>query len=179
MTRPPIVPKTICNNLHTLPLARHLSYHENNFCFPRHGLYGNLENSDIVSLKNSKLSNNLGVKRNAVGKKRAGISAEIGYNVLHFSLPMLNKILYRFLRYEYYDSMQDVEGNVIDNPRWQRSVITAGINWFVISDIAVKAQYSDRGLGSENFNQNNLEFTGKNSTNAPFLSVLLLISNLF
>lgn len=146
----------------------HVSYHENNFRFHAMGLYGNLQNSDIVSLKNSKLSNNLGVKRNAVGKNALGISAEIGYNVLPLFNNNSEQKIYPFLRYDYYDSMQDVEGNVIDNPRWQRSVITGGINWFVIPDIAVKAQYSDRALGSENFNPNTLEFTGKKQHERTF-----------
>lgn len=139
----------------------HLSYHEYNWRVHSSVLYGNLENSNIVSLKNSKLSNNLGVKRNPVGKNAFGFSTEIGYNILALLAPKSSQKLYPFGRYDYYDTFQDVEGNVIKNPRWQRSTITGGINWFIIDNIAVKAQYSDRRLGSENYDQNTLEFTGE------------------
>jgi hypothetical protein len=146
----------------------HFSYHENNFRIHAIGLYGNLENSDIVSLKNAKLSNNLGVKRNAVGKNALGVSTEVGYNIMSILAPKSIQKLYPFLRYDYYDSFQNVEGNVIKNPRWQRSVITGGVNWFIIPHIVVKAQYSDRRLGSENYDQGTLEFTGKKQHERTF-----------
>lgn len=138
----------------------HITYDENNLRFNAVALYGNLENSNIVSRKNAKLSNNLGVKRNAVGQNAVGFSAEVGYNVLPFLAPTSSQKLYPFVRYDYYDTMHDVEGNIVDNPRWQRSVITGGINWFVLPDIVIKAQYSDRRLGSLNYNLTTLEYTG-------------------
>lgn len=146
----------------------HLSYHENNFRVHMMALYGNLENSNIVSNKNSKLSNNLGVKRNPVGKNALGVSAEVGYNVLSFLAPKSPQKVYPFFRYDYYDTFQNVEGSVIQNPRWNRSTITGGINWFVIDDVVVKAQYSDRRLGSENYDQNTLAFTGKKQHERSF-----------
>lgn len=146
----------------------HVSYNEGNLRFNAMGLYGNLENSNIVSQKNANLSNNLGAKRTPVGKNAIGISAEIGYNIL----PLLNvgskQLLYPFARYDYYDTMADVEGNVVDNPRWERSAITGGLNWFVHPQIVVKAHYSDRRLGSENYNQTTLEFTGKKQHEKTF-----------
>ncbi len=146
----------------------HFSYHENNLRIHSQVLYGNLENSNIVSLKNSKLSNNLNVKRNPVGKNAFGFSTEIGYDILSLITPDSHQKLFPFGRYDYYDTFQEVEGNVIKNPRWQRSTITAGINWFVIDDIVVKAQYTDRCLGSENYDQNTLEFTGKKQHERTF-----------
>ena len=69
-------------------------------------------------------------------------------------------MLYPFLRYDYYDSMQDVEGKVLDNARWQRSTITGGLNWFVAQEIIVKVHYASRRLGSLNYNRSTLEYTG-------------------
>ncbi len=139
----------------------HISYHENNLRFNAIALYGNLQNSDIVSLKNANLSNNLGVKRTPVGKSTLGISAEVGYNVLPWLSPGSIQMLYPFVRYDYYDTMQSTAGTVIDNPRWQRSAITAGFNWFIHPKIVYKIQYSIRRLGSENFDSSTLISTGK------------------
>ncbi len=146
----------------------HLTYDERNLRFNTMFLYGNLENSNIVSNKNANLSNKLGVKRNPVGKNALGFSAEIGYDIM----PLLNNTssqrFYPFARYDYYDTMQDTEGSIVDNPRWQRSVITGGFNWFVFPEIAIKAQYSDRRLGSENYNQSTLQYTGEKQHERTF-----------
>jgi hypothetical protein len=123
-------------------------------------LFGNLENSNIVSIENANLSNNLGVKRTPVGQQVLGISTEIGYNILPLIIPNTNQALYPFLRYDFYDTMWNTEGSVIDNPRWERSSMTGGINWFVHPQIVVKAHYSDRKLGSENYDPNTLTYTG-------------------
>ncbi|SFZ89576.1 hypothetical protein SAMN05428642_101414 [Flaviramulus basaltis] len=146
----------------------HLTYNENNLRFNVIGLYGNLENSNIVSVRNANLSNNLGVKRTPVGKNALGFSAELGYNILPLIKADTKQMLYPFMRYDYYDTMQDVEGDIIDNPRWERSTITGGFNWFVHPQIVVKAQYSDRRLGSENYNQSTLQFTGKKQHDRTF-----------
>lgn len=146
----------------------HLTYNENNLRFNAIGLYGNLENSNIVSLRNANLSNNLGVKRTPVGKNALGFSAELGYNILPLIKADSKQMLYPFMRYDYYDTMQDVEGSIVDNPRWERSTITGGVNWFVHPQIVVKAQYSDRRLGSENYNLSTLELTGKKQHDRTF-----------
>ena len=146
----------------------HISYNEKNLRFNAVALYGNLENSDIVSKKNANLSNNLGVKRTPIGKNAIGVSAEVGYNILPLLVNNTNQMLYPFLRYDYYDTMQDVEGALVKNPRWQRSAITGGINWFVHPQIVVKAHYSDRKLGSENYNPSTLEFTGNKQHEKTF-----------
>lgn len=146
----------------------HISYNENNLRFNAVALYGNLENSDIVSRKNANLSNNLGVKRTPVGKNALGVSVEAGYNVLPLLSAQTSQMLYPFLRYDYYDTMQNVEGAIIQNPRWQRSTFTGGINWFVHPQIVIKAHYADRRLGSDNYNPSTLAFTGKKQHERTF-----------
>lgn len=137
----------------------HFSYFEFPLRIATSALYGNIENSNIVSAKNAALSNELGVKRTPVGKNAAGFSTEVGYEVLHM-FSKTRQMLYPFLRYDYYDSMQDVEGKVLDNARWQRSTITGGLNWFVAQEIIVKVHYASRRLGSLNYNRSTLEYTG-------------------
>ncbi len=146
----------------------HASYNENFLRFNTIFLYGNLENSDVVSKANSKLSNTLGVKRNAVGKNALGFSAEIGYDVLHLINPNTKQLLYPFFRYDYYDTMYEVEGNVVKNPKWERSTITAGLNWFVIPQIVIKGMYANRTLGSQNYDPVTLQYTGKKQKEDTF-----------
>jgi len=149
-------------------LEGHLSYNENRLRFNAIGLYGNVENSATVSLKNANLSNNLGVKRTPVGKTAVGVSAEIGYNILPWINENQNQFLYPFVRYDYYDTMNSTAGTVIDNPRWERSSVTAGFNWFLHPQIVYKIQFTNRRLGSENFNPSTLEFTGKKQIENTF-----------
>lgn len=77
-------------------LEGHISYNEGNLRFNAIGLYGNLQNSDIVSERNANLSNNLGVKRTPVGKNALGISVEVGYDVLPFLVTTSKYRLYPF-----------------------------------------------------------------------------------
>ncbi len=149
-------------------MESHISYNEKNLRFNAIGLFGNLENSNIVSQKNANLSNNLGAKRTPVGKNAIGVSAEIGYNILPMINPNSKQMLYPFARYDYYDTMAEVEGNVIDNPRWERTTITAGFNWFIHPQIVLKAHYSDRKLGSENYNLTTLIYTGEKQHEKTF-----------
>ncbi len=146
----------------------HFTYNEFPLRIYTTSIYGNLENSNIVSVRNSSLSNELGVKRTPVGKNAVGFTTEIGYDVLHLFNPKAKQMLYPFMRYDYYDSMFDVEGSIIDNPRWERSVITGGLNWFIAQEVILKAQYSSRRLGSQNYNLSTLEFTGKKQMENTF-----------
>lgn len=146
----------------------HVNYNENYLKFSSVFLYGNLENSNIVSRKNANLSNNLGVKRTPVGKSMIGFSADIGYEVLHFLNLQTNQKLYPFARYEYYDTMHQTEGAVVRKPRWQRSVVTGGINWYIHPQVVFKAHYSSRTLGSEHFDPITSIGTGKKQKENTF-----------
>ncbi len=145
----------------------HITYDENHLKFSSVFLYGNLENSNIVSRKNANLSNNLGVKRTPVGKNAIGYSADIGYELLHF-LDIKNQKLYPFMRYEYYDTMYQTEGAVVRKPRWQRSAITGGINWFIHPQVVFKAHYSTKTLGSEHYDAVSSLSTGKKQKENTF-----------
>lgn len=153
----------------------HVSYNERHLKFDSTLLYGDLENSNIVTKKNSSLSNNLGVKRTPVGKTVIGFSCEAGYEVLHFINPQTKQKVYPFMRYDYYDTMHSVEGTVIDNPRWERSAITGGFNWFIIKQVIFKAHYSDRRLGSENYSIATQIYTGKKQHERTFSTGLAFV----
>ncbi|OYU82002.1 MAG: hypothetical protein CFE23_01490 [Flavobacterium sp. BFFFF1] len=162
-------PKNDMNETAYVKIAEaHITYDQNYLRFNSIFLFGDLENSDIVSRKNASISNNLGVKRTPVGKNALGFSVEAGYDLKHFWEPRTRSYIYPFLRYDYYDTMRNVEGNVVDNPRWERSSITGGINWYVIPQVIVKAQYSNRRLGSQNVNPSTLAFTGERQKENTF-----------
>lgn len=146
----------------------HVTYDEDYLRFNSVLLWGNLENSNIVTSKNASLSNNLGVKRTPVGKNALGFSFEGGYEVLHFINPNSKQKVYPFVRYDYYDTMQEVEGSVVKKPRWERSAIMGGFNWFVHPQIVLKAHYQNRTLGSENINPTTLAYTGKKQQENTF-----------
>lgn len=118
-------------------------------------IYGTLENSAAISLANRGLSNELGVKRTPVGSAALGAFAEVGYDVftLLSSAPIAlgdsiaPQQLLPFLRYDYYDTMFKTEGDVIDNPRWERKSITAGINYKFHPQVVLKMQFNHRLLG--------------------------------
>ncbi|MBP7183979.1 MAG: hypothetical protein KBA06_00600 [Saprospiraceae bacterium] len=146
----------------------HSSYNEKNLRFNTIFLYGMLQNSDLVSLKNANLSNNLGVKRTPVGKSVLGISVELGYDVMPFIHANSTFRLYPFIRYDYYDTMFSTEGYVVKNPRWERQTFTGGVNWFVLPQLVIKAQYAHRGLGSDNYDLTTLLPTGKKKQDRTF-----------
>ena len=110
-------------------------------------LYGRLQNADLVSAANRNLSNNLNVKRTPVGSAALGWYVEGGVNVLGSRMP-----LYVFGRYDWYDTMFRVTGDVFDNPRWARKAVTTGFNWFPDPHFIVKASYSRRTIGLPSLN---------------------------
>jgi hypothetical protein len=119
-------------------------------------LYGKLQNSAAVSAANRNLSNNLNVKRTPVASAAFGWFVEVGYDVL----PLLSGAPAReggqgldlFVRYDDYDSMYRVAEGIFDNPRWDRQVLTTGLNWRVHPTFLVKGQYAHRTIGLETAN---------------------------
>jgi len=151
-------------------LEGHITYDEDYLRFNSVVMWGNLENSDVVSRKNATLSNNLGVKRTPVGKNMLGFSFEGGYEVLHFFKEGTKQKLYPFLRYDYYDTMHEVEGNVIRKPRWERSAMMGGINYFPHPQIVLKAHYQNRMLGSTHIDPVTSLDTGKRQRENTFVA---------
>ncbi len=110
-------------------------------------LRGNLEDSDLISIKNSRLSTNIQSARTPVAKSAVAYYAEAGYNIMRILDDKSSYKIFPFGRYEYYNSMEEVEGNVFTDPRFKRDVVTFGVNFFVLSNLVVKADYSMRKVG--------------------------------
>lgn len=119
-------------------------------------LYGTLGNSEALSQANRNLSNNLNVKRTPLGAAALGGFLELSVkasDVWQKNKTEKDKALYAFVRYDYYDSMYKVQGDIFNNPRWERSALTGGIAFHPIEDIILKAQYTSRKLGVPNNNK--------------------------
>ena len=120
-------------------------------------LYGTLENSELISKTNRNLSNNLNVKRTPVGSRAIGGYIEAGYNLLALFKSALDTeaALDLFVRYDNYDTMAEVEGDIFDNPRWERQTWTFGTNYHPHPQLVFKGHYSARRLGTKVENEEN------------------------
>lgn len=120
-------------------------------------MYGTLSNSEAVSNANRNLSNNLNVKRTPVGAAALGAFMELGLEVFDLVSARAGKHpdaeLYLFGRYDYYDSMYRTQGEIFNNPRWERSTWTGGLNYDINQYVRLKAQYAVRKLGIPNSNK--------------------------
>lgn len=131
-------------------------------------LWGTLENADRLSKVNRTLSNNLNAKRTPIGSSAVGWYIEAGYDILSsFAQPNnstehpdlkdtpSDKVLDVFARYDFYDTMASVEGIIFDNPRWERTTWTFGINYHVHPQLVFKSHYSLRRLATKDKNKEN------------------------
>jgi hypothetical protein len=118
-------------------------------------LYGTLENADLISAKNSRLSSNLEVPRTPVASAAYAWYAEVGYDVVRLFRSDASWKLYPFVHYEQYDTMAEVDSGIFADPRFLRTVAIAGLNLFASDDVVVKAEFSHRELGSAQLNDEN------------------------
>lgn len=119
-------------------------------------LYGSLQNSDRLSKVNRTLSNNLNVKRTPIGSSALGYYIEVGFDILStFRTDKTTPVLDIFARYDYYDTMASVEGLIFDNPRWERTTLTAGVNFHMNTQLVFKSHYSLRRLATKDLNKEN------------------------
>ncbi|MDR2475087.1 MAG: hypothetical protein LBD45_04435 [Bacteroidales bacterium] len=126
-------------------------------------IYGNLGDSKQLSSINRTISKNTNFPRTPVAKNAVSYSAEAGYNILSF-FPTKEKLM-PFIRYEYYNCAEKMEEGMAEMPINRRNVITFGLNYNILPNMVLKADYSMRRLGSGNYNNENtfgiaLAYTG-------------------
>ena len=144
-------------------------YH-NHFITVRGNLdYGHLNDASLISQRNKNQTTMTGnpYPHTPVGKGAWDASIEAGLNLLAWSnSPSSNKKLYLFGRYDHYDSFLPAAG--FDDIGWaQRQVISTGINYYPIPQIAVKAE---TGLRILNSNYNNEPYVAVGITWCGFFS---------
>lgn len=116
--------------------------------------YGHLSNADIISEFNRGQSKTSPYKRTFVGKGAWSTGAEAGYDLLRLfsNGAVRDDKLYLFGRYEYYDAYIPT-ANAPTYTWTERHRIAAGINYYPLKQLVIKAEFSERFLHSEYNNE--------------------------
>lgn len=112
--------------------------------------YGHLDNAaEISEAKINATASGSPAKKSRVGKNAVALGLEAGYDVFSQFDKLRNdrQKFYVFGRYEYYDSYIPAK-NQPEYSYTERHRIAAGVNYYPLPQIAVKAEYSHRFLKS-------------------------------
>lgn len=128
-------------------------------------IWGSLDNATAIGnvvTGNRSNTNNYptGVRRH-VAKGALCYGGELGLNVSRFFRSDRFPVLYPFVRYDYYDPNQKGDAgqtryNILQVSKW-----TAGLNWYALPNLVVKADYTTRQIGTQKV----FGTTGYNSEN--------------
>jgi hypothetical protein len=120
-------------------------------------IYGNLSDSKAISQVNRTIFRKTTYPCSEVAKAAMTCSAEVGFDVFEFT--SIKERLIPFVRYDYYDTMYQVEEGVTRKPRYERSIWTAGVNCFILPSLVLKADYSWRTIDPSSSIDYNKEHT--------------------
>lgn len=111
--------------------------------------YGHIGNTTAVNNRNGKLPNASPYSRlTPVAKNALSYGAEIGFNLGNvFSIAGCPTLM-PFCRYEYFNPQKVVVKPFTADSRLEVSKWTAGLNWFALPNLVVKADYSTRQIGT-------------------------------
>lgn len=115
-------------------------------------MWGKLWNAEDISVRNSRLSNNLDVPRTPVSDKALAVWGELGYDISPYMGLGPWNTLRPFLRVDYYDSMFNPDEFLFDNPRFERLVLTSGLSYSFAESVFVKLDYAYRRVGDSTLN---------------------------
>lgn len=119
-------------------------------------LVGNLTNSYSLGQANGKLSNKSPYSRwTPIAKKAVSYGGELGLNIQGMCRNEKVPALYPFVRYEYYNPQQKGERTDVMDERCKVSMVTAGLNWYALPNLVVKADYTTRRIGGGKYNSEN------------------------
>ncbi len=120
-----------------------------------HADYGHLSDSEAITAANTTMREDSPSPKTPIASDAIATGIEAGLDVLPWIAKQddLEKKLYVFGRYEYYDSMYKTEGNVVDNESWGRQLVVGGLNYKPMKQIVIKAEYSQRIFKSQYNNE--------------------------
>jgi len=113
---------------------------------------GDLSDSYQISAINKTISKNIQYLPNFFAKNALAYGVEAGYS---FRLNNPGERIIPFARYEYYNSMEKTAGGMHADNRYQRDVLTFGLNYYLMPSVALKADYSHRRIGLGGYNNEN------------------------
>ncbi len=114
-------------------------------------IWGELDNASKISSVNSSNSSNsyASGKFRVTAKNAICYGAEVGLNLQSIFHAPKCPVFYPFARYDYYNPQQTGEGKQVMDPRCQVSKWTAGLNWYALPNLVVKADYTTRHIGTQ------------------------------
>ena len=123
-------------------------YNDYNFIFRGNIVYGHLSDSYVISTVNTSLPSASPSPRTAVGSDALSWYAELGYDVMSFFSRSKNgnEKLYVYGHYGYYNSMYKTEGEILPKAWCEKKIISAGLNYFPMRELVVKAEYQLRQI---------------------------------
>ncbi|SET51760.1 hypothetical protein [Stigmatella erecta] len=110
-------------------------------------LWGNLQNADDISARNSRLSNFLNVTRTPVAEHALATWAELGRDVAPALGLGRDHGVEPFVRFDYVDSQFKPRADLFDNPRFARSIYTVGVAYTLADLFFAKFDFGHRRLG--------------------------------
>jgi hypothetical protein len=110
-------------------------------------IYGHLSDSEIISRLNKGLQSASPSPRTDVASDVLSYYVEAGYDILSlFNCKKDDSKLYVYGHFGYYNSMYKIQGKITAKPYWKRNVYSAGINYFPIKEVVIKAEYAYRKI---------------------------------
>ena len=112
-------------------------------------IWGQLSNSQQisgVSLSNKSNYHHGSLRRTA--KNALAYGAEVGLNLGNVIGCRRMPTFYPFVRYEYFNPQEKAEGTQTVDSRCQVSKWVAGLNWFALPNVVVKADWTTRKIGT-------------------------------
>lgn len=140
-------------------------------------LQGNIGNTDLLSSARRNLPGASGyTARFTAAKSAISCGAEVGYNLAHSIRQLHGKActaLYPFFRYEYYNPCHRVEAGMTKYDQFEVSKWTVGLNYYPLSDLVVKADWTTRSIAGGKYRSEN-EFSIAVAYSGWFLSDSML-----
>lgn len=129
------------------------TYNAHNWVIRGNFDYGHLSDSELITRYNKTMRNDSPSPKQDVASDAIAFGFEAGYNLFSQigKLHEQGQRFYLFGRYEAYDSMFKTAPNVMDYAWCGCHRIAAGVNYFPMDDIVVKAEYSHRFM-AESYN---------------------------
>lgn len=105
--------------------------------------YGHLSDAEAITRYNMAMRKDSPSPKQAVASDAIAVGGEVGYNFfgLLSNLGIKRQQLWLFARYEYYDPMYKTQGSIQDYKWTARQHVAAGLNYYPIPDVVIKADF--------------------------------------
>lgn len=114
-------------------------------------IWGDLDKSDKISAVNTSRTDNgyPSGKMRVTASKALCYGAEAGLNISAFFHNPKVPVIYPFVRYDYSNPQKEGTGKQVMDKRLEVSKWTAGLNWYALPNLVVKADYCTRQIGTQ------------------------------